>query len=76
MILIAAITSRNTERVYPFEALIEPPEGGLTRRSEVLLMQLRSVSKRRLTGHHGAVGPATMRHVEAALRVATDLTSL
>jgi mRNA interferase MazF len=76
VILIAAITSQKTDRVYPFEALIEPPEGGLGRRSKVLLIHLRSVSKRRLSGHFGAVGDATMRQVEAALQVATGLTQL
>ena len=47
VILIASITSKKTERAFPFEVLIEPPEGGLTLRSKVLLMQLRSVDKKR-----------------------------
>ena len=54
VILVAAITSRNTEKVYPFEALIEPPEGWLTGRSKVLLMQLRALDKRRIAGRYGA----------------------
>jgi mRNA interferase MazF len=55
VILIAALTSQKTERVYPFEVLVEPPEGGLRRRSKVLLMQLRAVDKRRCqrTLRHG-----------------------
>jgi len=76
VVLIASITSRKTERVYPFEALIEPPEGGLTLPSKVLLMHLRSVDKRRLTGRYGTVSPATLRRVENALKVATGLTSI
>lgn len=76
VILIAAITSQKTERVYPFEALIEPPEGGLTQRSKVLLMQLRAVDKERLTGRSGKVGEKTMACVEEALKVATGLTRL
>ena len=73
VILIAAITSRKTDRVYPFEALIEPPDGGLTLRSKVLLMQIRSVDKRRLLGQYGSLQPDTMLRVETALRVATGL---
>lgn len=73
VILIAAITSKKTARVYPFEALIEPPEGGLALRSKVLLMQLRSVDKRRLVGRYGALSPKTMQRVEEALKVATGL---
>ena len=69
-----AITSKKTERVYPFEALIEPPEGGLTQRSKVLLMQLRAVDQRRLVGRYGTLSEETMREVEEALKVATGLT--
>lgn len=76
VILVAAITSQKTERVYPFEAVLEPPDGGLPRRSKVLLMHLRSIDKRRVTGTYGSVSEATMRRVEDALRVATGLTTI
>ena len=76
VVLVAALTSQKTERVYPFEALIEPPEGGLTRRSQVMLMQLRSVDKRRLTGYYGAVSEETMRRIESALKIATGLARI
>ncbi len=74
VILIAAITSQKTERVYPFEALVEPPDGGLTKRSKVLLMQLRAVDKGRLAGSYGSVSEETMRRVEEALKIAAGLT--
>lgn len=74
VVLVAAITSRKTERVYPFEALIEPPEGGLTTRSKVLLMQMRSVDKRRLMECLGQAEPETMKRVDEALRIATGLS--
>jgi mRNA interferase MazF len=73
IVLIAAVTSKHTERVYPFETVVEPPEGGLTRRSKVMLMQLRSVDKKRLLDRMGSVSDATMQSVERALRVATGL---
>lgn len=76
VILIASITSQRTERVYPFEVVIDPPEAGLALRSKVLLMQLRSVDKRRLVGRYGRVSEQTMRRVEDALRIATGLTRL
>jgi mRNA interferase MazF len=74
VILLAAITSKKTHRVFPFEALIEPPEGGLPLRSKVMLMHLRAVDKQRLCGSYGMVSPLTMERVEAALKVATGLT--
>jgi mRNA interferase MazF len=74
VVLIASITSKKTERVYPFEVLIEPPEGGLTQRSKVLLMQLRAVDKRRVVGRGSLATEETLRKVEDALKVATGLT--
>jgi mRNA interferase MazF len=76
VVLIASITSQKTEKVYPYEVLIEPPEGGLRKRSKVLLMQLRSGDKRRITGRFGAVTAETMARVEEALKVATGLIDL
>lgn len=73
VILIAPLTSRKTERVYPFEAVIEPPEGGVKRRSKVMLTHLRGVDKRRITDVYGTVSTETMRRVEEALKVATGL---
>lgn len=74
IVLIAAITSQKTQRVYPFEVVVEPPEGGLRLRSKVMLMHVRSVDKRRLIGRYAAVGAETMTRVEAALKIATGLT--
>lgn len=74
VILVAAITSRKTDRVYPFEALVEASDGGLELRSKVLLLHLRSVDRRRITGHYGDLSPEAMTRVETALRIATGLT--
>jgi mRNA interferase MazF len=74
VILVAAITSRKTDRVYPFEAKIEPPDGGLAQLSKVLLIHLRSIDKGRIVGTYGTVSNETMEAVEAALKVATGLT--
>lgn len=74
VVLVAAITSKKTDRVYPFEALIEPPDGGLTLRSKALLMHVRSIGKRRITGRFGSISDSTMETVESALKIATGLT--
>ena len=76
VLLVASITSQKTDRIYPFEALIEPPDGGLTLRSKVLLMHLRSIDKQRLSGRYGRVNDMTMQRVEEALKVATGLTRI
>lgn len=74
LILVAPITSRKTEPVYPFEALIPEGEGGLPQRSKVILMQLHAIDKRRIIGVYGAVLSRTMQDVETALMVATGIT--
>ena len=73
IILIASITSKKTERVYPFEALIEAGGGGLPMRSKVLLMQTRSLDKLRLLGYYGRLNDETMQQVDQALKVAAGL---
>ena len=76
VILLAAITSRKTERVYPFEALLLPPEGGLASRSKVLLLQLRAIDRARVVGSCGVISAAAMGRVEEALRIAVGLVRL
>ena len=73
VVLVASVTSQKTGRVYPHEVLAEPPDGGLKLRSKVLLMHLRSIDKRRITGRYGTVSENTLQQVEEALRVATGL---
>ncbi len=55
IILVAPLTTRKTERVYAFEALIEPPEGGLLQRSKVMLLHVRGIDKARITGSYGTL---------------------
>jgi mRNA interferase MazF len=76
VVIVAAMTSRKTEKLYPFEALVHPPEGGLAEPSKVLLMQIRSVDKRRLAGVAGRLGAQTLNRVDEALKIATGLTHL
>ncbi|MBI4909114.1 MAG: type II toxin-antitoxin system PemK/MazF family toxin [Acidobacteria bacterium] len=73
VVLVAPITSKRTEKIYPFEAVIHPPDGGLTMRSKVSFIQLRTLDKSRLVEHVGTLAPETMEAVERALRIATGL---
>ena len=73
VVTIAVITSRRTERVFPTEVLLEPPEGGLTKRSKVLLHQVRTISGSRAERKIGSLKPRTMALVDEALRIALDV---
>ena len=73
IILVAPLTSKKTERVYPFEALIAAPEGGLSLTSKVVLTHLRGVSRTRIEDATGVVSDSTMARVEEALRIAVGI---
>ncbi|MBI5707469.1 MAG: type II toxin-antitoxin system PemK/MazF family toxin [Armatimonadetes bacterium] len=73
VVTVAAITSRKTERIYPFEALIEPPDRGLDRRSKVMLSQLRTIDKSRVVGVYATLSDQAMKQVDEALSLALGL---
>ena len=67
--IVAAITSKSDEQLYPTEVPIESPEGGMIRDSVVLLNQIRSIDKTRLVKRLGLLKPDTMQKVDRALEV-------
>ncbi len=74
VVIITAVTSRLPRRDYPFQVRVEPAlANGLTTTSIVHCAQLITVSKDRLGDRLGALSPAEMRRVDAALRVALGL---
>ncbi|MEK7107118.1 MAG: type II toxin-antitoxin system PemK/MazF family toxin [Patescibacteria group bacterium] len=74
--IIAALSSHDGGVVYPTEVPIEPPEGGLEKRSVVLLNQIRTVDKQRLIARIGTVTSHTMRAVERALLISLGLIDM
>ena len=65
--IVAAITTKFDQELYPTEVLVRAPEGGLDADSVVLLNQIRSVDRRRLVHRTGRLTPETMRRVDRAL---------
>ena len=76
VIVVASLTTKKTERVYPFEVLVEAGEGGLLQRSKIMFMQLRSVDKGRIVGSYGMVSGQTLRKMDAALKIAVGLEKI
>jgi len=74
--IVAAITSKFDEELYPTEVLVRAPEGGLDADSVVLLNQIRSVDRRRLMRRVGHLVPETMRLVDRALVLSLGLIEL
>ena len=71
--IVAALTSQFTPPLYPTEVLVEPPEGGLTTDSVILLNQIRSIDTTRLVRRLGRLTSGTMRGVDRALLVSLGL---
>ena len=76
VIIVAAITSKKTDKVYPFEVLIHQPEGGLTKKSKVLLLHIRSIDKRRILGAYGNLSEVTLKKIDEALKIAVGLKAI
>jgi mRNA interferase MazF len=74
--IVAAITSQFDSETYPTEVLINPPEGGLTVTSVVLLNQIRSIDKQRLVKRMGIVSDRLMGYVDNAIQISLGLIEL
>lgn len=67
--LVIVLPMTSTLRGVPSHVPIDPPEGGLERRSAALCEAVRSVSVERLVVRWGAVERQTMAEVEDRLRI-------
>lgn len=66
-VIVAAVTGRRKKPSLPVHVRITAAESGLTQDSVVLLEQLRTLEKTRLTRYLGTLGEDTMRRIDRAL---------
>jgi mRNA interferase MazF len=71
--IIAAITSKFDDRLYPTEVRIDPPDGGLKTISVVLLNQIRTIDRQRLIRRIGAIGSEKLNEVDRAIQISLGL---
>ena len=71
LVIVVPITT--ADRRIPTHIRIDPPEGGLTRRSFAKTEDIRSISTLRLQNRIGRVTDATLASVEDALIILLDL---
>ena len=76
IIIVAPITSKNTDRIFPWETLLEAGDGGLTLQSKVMFRHIRSVTTDRLSGSYGSVSRETLHEIETALKIAVGLDKI
>ena len=74
--IVAAMTSRFEDPLYPTEVLVRASEGGLEVDSVVLLNQIRSVDKARLVRRLGALKGQTVKEVDRALLLSLGLVKV
>lgn len=74
--IVAALSSQFDEPVYPTEVIVEPPEGGVSKRSVVLLNQVRTIDKRRLAAKLGSLKNGTMNKVDHAVKISLGLVEV
>ena len=67
-VIVAPVTSRGTDRVYPFEVRVDAGEGGVSETSKIVLDQIRTVDKRRLGRRIGALSLTRIADVDRAIR--------
>jgi mRNA interferase MazF len=74
--IVAAITSQFDDPLYPTEVLVQPPEGGLTIDSVVLLNQIRSIDKQRLVKRLGKLTNETTALVNQEIQISLGLIEI
>ena len=74
--IVAAITSKSDDRLYPTEVPLKAREGGLNFDSVVLLNQIRSIDRRRLVKRMGKLRTSTMTRVDNALQISLGMIEL
>ena len=68
-VIVAPISSSRLGKIYPFEVLLNPGEGGLSKESKILLDQIRTLDKSRLGQPIGALSTERMEEVNRAIRI-------
>jgi mRNA interferase MazF len=71
--LLIVVPMTTTERGIPLHVSVDPPEGGIDRRSFIKCEDVRSVSEQRLITRLGVVSPDTLSLVADRLRIVLEL---
>src|ERR1035437_1060244 len=74
--IVAAITLKFDDMLYPTEGLIRAGEAGLKQDSVILLNQVRSTDRKRLAKRTGSVKESTLKRVDAAIKLSLGLIEI
>jgi mRNA interferase MazF len=68
-VIVAPISSSGLGKIYPFEVHLNPGEGGLAKETKILLDQIRTLDKSRLSEQIGTLSAERMEEVNRAIRI-------
>lgn len=71
--IVAAITSKFDDKLYPTEVLIHAGEAGLKQDSVVVLDQIRTIDKTRIVKKIGKVSEFILKRTDTALKISVGL---
>lgn len=74
--IVAAMTTKFDEELYPTEVLVSAREGGPAKDSVVLLNQIRSIDRKRLVRKLGRVDEVTLKRVDRAIKISFGLVEV
>ena len=74
--IVAAISSKFDENLYPTEVLISASSSGLLKDSVVLLNQVRSIDRQRLLRKLGKASEETMAEIDRAIQISLGLIDI
>ncbi len=72
-VIVAPITSKGVDKIYPFEVKIKKGEGGLSETSKILLDQIRAIDKSRIGKMIGRINVETKKKVNEAIHISLDV---
>lgn len=73
LLVVAPVTSKKIDRVFPFEALLNHETCGLKLPSKAMLNQTRAISKGRILSVYGRADAVTMKAIERAILITFDV---
>ena len=73
-VTVLPITSKSTQKVYPFEVVLRKGEGNLPKSSKVKADQVRTLDKGRIVKFIGLLEKNKIKEIESAQKIHLDLT--
>lgn len=71
--IVAAISSKFDDKLYPTEVLIRAGEAGLKQDSVILFDQIRTIDKVRIVKKLGKISSFTLKRADIALKISVGL---